>query len=200
MSNDTNTLKREHLFSFFLGMLAGDGCLPRKYNGQKYRVYPIQFFNCEMELVLLFSELFFHFFSIEGKIRSRERKNKSLLWEFEKYSKHIYQALTQEFEISSGKKAISVRIPSYIRNGSKQMKIGFFLGLLITDGCIRKRGDITFHCGSKYLIEDLKGLLSDVWGIEVKIREYVQKEKYYSYQLTLNKNSSCRILQDAAVA
>ena len=87
-----------------------------------------------------------------------------------------------------------MRIPSFILNGDLTVKKHFFLGYLITDGCLRKQGSMMFHCSSHDLLQDLKHLIKSVWGFERNIREFLQQGKFLSYQLTLNKTQSDIVL------
>jgi hypothetical protein len=113
---DIFKLKSSKKLALFLGMLVGDGCLPIKHNGDGNRVYPVLFYNTNKSMTNLFHSLFYDLFFVQGKIRYRERSNKKPLWYFEKYSKEIYNLLHIDYEISNGKKAVSGRIPSFIRN------------------------------------------------------------------------------------
>jgi len=177
-------------------MFAGDGCLPIKIPKDGYRRYPVVFYNTNKNFISLFANLFYKNFGIKGNIRRRIRENKKDLWEFEKYSKEIYNTINTNFEIPCGKKALNVRIPSFILNGENSLKKYFFLGLLITDGCIRKKGGILFHSASENLIKDLKILINNVWDFDRGIKNYIQRNKFRSYQLTLNKGESSKILSD----
>jgi hypothetical protein len=51
-----------------------------------------------------------------------------------------------------------------------------------------------FHSASKKLIYDLKEMIFSIWGIERQVKEYVQREKFLSYQLTLNKTQASIVL------
>jgi len=175
-------------------MFAGDGCLPISHNGEGFRIYPIRFYNTNKKYVELFSNLFYELFGIRGKIRGRERKNKQILWEFEKYSVKLYKIINNDFEIHCGKKALKVGIPSFILEGNDELKKHFFFGLLITDGGIRKKNSIIFHVSSEKLIYDLKRLIKDLWVFDKQVVRYVQKGKYVSYQLTLKKEESSIVL------
>lgn len=190
MALNVGALKKSEELALFLGMFVGDGCLTVNRNGNGFRIYPIRFYNTKKKLVKLFSNLFFKLFGVNGVMRSRDRKNKKTLWEFEKYSVDIYKAINNDFKIPSGKKASKVDIPNFILNGTKSIKKHFFLGILITDGSVRKRKDIMFHSSSEKLLYDLKTLIDDVWGFKRKIRHYTQRSKFKSYQLTLNKRQS----------
>ena len=187
-------LKQSEDLALFLGMFAGDGCLTFNFNGDGNRIYPISFFNCNKEYVVLFGTLFYKLFGIKGSILVSKRNNKRDLWHFQKYSKDIYNLVNNEFEIPNGKKALKVFIPSFILNGNSELKKYFFLGYLITDGGIRQTGDVMFHSASKNLIYDLKKLIESVWGIKRQVKEYAQRGKFFSYQLTLNKAQASIIL------
>ena len=184
--------KKEKL-ALLLGMLAGDGCLPIKHNGQGYRDYAVQFYNADKNIVKLFSELFFELFNSTGKIRYSDRKNKQRLFEFCKYSKDIVNKI-KKLGFPEGVKRDILRVPKYIKKGSKMEKTSFVLGILITDGCIRKRGDILFHSGSKLLLEDLSDLIKSIIQVKKKVAEYTQREKFKSYQLNLNIPEAVKLL------
>jgi intein/homing endonuclease len=194
MGLNIDVLKKSKDLALFLGMLAGDGCLSIKYNGAGYRIYPISFYNTNKKKVELFADLFNILFSIKGRIRCRIRKRKKPLWEFEKYSVHIYKIINSEFGIANGKKAKWVRIPSFILYGGNESKKAFFFGLLITDGCVRKTGDILFHSSSKQLLLDLNQIINDVWSYRKDVKTYLQKDRFVSYQLNLNKAESSLVL------
>ena len=196
MNININKLKNSKDLALFLGMFIGDGCLSNKKNGSGFRIYPISFFNTNRKLVELFGVLFKKIFGLNGKIRGNKREKKKLLWGFEKYSVEAYKIVNNEFEVPSGKKSSIVRIPSFILHGNNNLKKFFFLGLLITDGGIKKGGDIIFHLASKGLLYDLQKLIVDVWGFKRPVKSYIQRNKFRSYQLTLNKHQSSTILLD----
>ena len=194
MNLDINKLKNSKDLALFLGMFAGDGCLPISRNGEGYRIYPIRFYNTNKEYVDIFAELFFKLFGLRGKVLSRKRENKQILWRFEKHSVRLYKIINKNFEIPCGKKALKVGVPSFILNGDKKVKKYFFLGLLVTDGGVRKDGSMIFHSASQRLICDIKDLTNDVWRIDKEVKTYLQREKFNSYQLTLNKKESSLVL------
>ena len=185
----------EEKLALLLGMFAGDGCLSFKHNGEGYRNYPIAFYNTNYEYVVLFRDLFFQLFQIRGKIFCRTRENKKPLWRFEKHNKKIALLLNQKFEIPFGKKALSVFIPSSIKKNSDSVKKHFLLGLLITDGGIRKNGSMIFHAASKRLIDDVSWLIFEIWGIRKQTKTY-QQGKFTSYQINLNISESHKVIND----
>jgi hypothetical protein len=184
--------KKEKL-ALFLGMLAGDGCLPIKHSGEGYRDYAVQFYNADKNIVKLFSELFLELFNSIGKIRYSDRKNKQRLFEFCKYSKEIVNKI-KKLGFPEGVKRDILRVPKYIKKSSKLEKASFVLGVLITDGCIRKRGDILFHSGSKLFLKDLSNLIENLIKVKKKVAEYTQREKFKSYQLNLNIPEAVKLI------
>lgn len=79
---------------------------------------------------------------------------------------------------------------------NKKEKLTFILGVLITDGCLRKTGSILFHSGSKLFLEDLSRLIGEFIGNTKPIREYIPREKYKSYQLSLGKFEAQKLRVD----
>lgn len=184
--------KKEGL-ALFLGMLSGDGCLPIKHSGEGYRDYAVQFYNTDKEIVLLFDRLFFELFGIKGRIRVTKRDNKKDLWEFMKYSKKIVEEL-KEIGFPEGVKRDILKVPQIIKQGTLNEKGAFVKGALITDGCLRKEGSILFHSGSKLFLEELSNLIGEVIGINKSVRSFTQREKFKSYQLSLNKKEAAVLL------
>jgi len=190
MNFDIKKLKKSKDLALFLGMFSGDGYLTIGYNGFGYRTYPVVFVNTNKSYVKLFSNIFYKLFKIKGFIYVRKRKNRKDLWQFQKCSQGIYTVINKEFNFPAGKKALKLRIPSFILNGNKNLQKYFFYGLLITDGSVKKNGSVMFHSASKKLTYDLKDMISSMWGIERQVKEYIQREKFHSYQLTLNKTQA----------
>ena len=188
-------MKREEKLALFLGMLSGDGCLPIKHSGEGYRNYAVQFYNTDKNLVLDFDKLFFELFNMHGKIRYSDRKDKKRLWEFCKYSKEIVGKI-KDIGFPEGIKRDALRIPKTIKNGKRNEKTAFITGFLITDGSIRKRGDILFHSGSKIFLEGLSELIGEIIGNKKTIKEFTQREKFKSYQLNLNKRETEILLSE----
>ena len=172
--------------ALFIGMLSGDGCLSIKHNGEGYRDYPIDFCNVDKELVVLFNNLFEDLFKIDGRIYLRQRPNRKVIWTFRKYSRKIADKL-KALGFPEGVKRDVLRVLPIIKNGTKREQLLFFQGLLITDGCNKPQRGIMFHLGSKLFLEDLANLMSNFIDTTKPVKEFIQKEKYKSYQLYLNK-------------
>ena len=186
--------KKEKL-ALFLGMLSGDGCLPIQHSGEGYRDYAVRFCNTDKRLVTLFNKLFFELYGIKGRIGFDDRENKKRLFNFCKYSKKIVQEL-KGLGFPEGVKRDVLKIPKIIKEGKSNEKRAFFIGFLITDGCLRKTGSILFHSGSKQFLEELAVLISELTGNLRNVKEYTQREKYKSYQLNLNKEETRTLLSE----
>mgnify|MGYP001176286997 CR=1 FL=1 len=184
--------KKEKL-ALFLGMLCGDGCLSNSHNGRGQRDYPIQFTNNSLVNMQMFDDLFFDIFGIRGRVSSRKREGRKLIYGFRKYNKEIYNNLTN-LGFPMGVKRDKLRIPQIIVNGNRKEKELFIYGFSITDGHFNKHGGLAFHLGSKDFIEDLKKLICSMIDYEREIKNYIQKEKYLSYQLYLNRKEKESIL------
>ena len=176
--------KREKL-ALFLGMLSGEG----------YRDYAVRFCNTDKNLVSLFEGLFFDIFGEHGRISYEDRTDKKRLFSFCKYSKKIVNNV-RELGFPEGVKRDVLRVPKIIKNGERGEKIAFFIGLLITDGCMRENGSISFHLGSKVFLEEISELVSEFTGINKPIKEYIQRERFKSYQLNLSKSETRVLLSD----
>jgi len=186
-------MNRDEKLALFLGMLSGDGCLSIKYSGEGYRDYPINLCNTDKNLVEMFRRLFCDLFEIEGKIYSYKRYNRKEIWHFTKYSVKVVKYL-RSLGFPEGVKRDVLRVLPIINNGTKEQKIAFMNGLIITDGCIKNSGRIVFHLGSKLFLHDVSKLLLEITGIERPVKEFVQREIYKSYQLSLNKAEGMKLL------
>lgn len=188
-------MNKKEKFALFLGMLSGDGCLSIKHNGEGYRIYPIDFCNTNKELVVLFDQLFFELFGLRANLTSRKREGRKKIWQFLKYSKKTVEEL-KSIGFPEGVKRDVLRILNIIKNGSKKEKLAFILGILITDGSIKKNNYIMWHMGGKLFLEDLSKLIEVIFNIKRPIKEFIQRGKYKSYQLTLNSKEGTILLSE----
>lgn len=184
--------KKEKL-ALFLGMFCGDGCLSLSCNGRGQKDYPVQFTNNSREIITLFDDLFLELFGFRGRVKSRKRPGRKKIFDFRKYSKEVVEKL-KKLGFKEGKKKYSLRIPEIIKKGSKSEKVLFINGLCLTDGHISKAGGLAFHLGTLDFIEDLRLLIGTLIKYEGKIKHYIQRDKYTSYQLYLNKQERDSLL------
>lgn len=182
--------------ALFLGMLCGDGHLSihNKKRGLKiYHDYTTGFCNTNERITKVFNDLFYKIFKIKGNFHPRDRPNRRRIYEFNSYSKEVFDKISA-LDFPVGIKKDALKIPKIILDSSQDSKLNFFLGVLITDGCIRKNRTIIFHSGSKLFLEDLSGLINNLFNVKKDVKSYIQKDKYLSYQLSLNKEESQKIL------
>lgn len=185
-------MDKENL-ALFLGMLSGDGYLGIRTKKAGYKSFSVEFCNTNLELVKLFDELLYKLFNVKGNFYSRVRENRKRIYDFRTYSKLIFNYISfLGFPI--GIKRDSLKVLPIIWDGTIKEKVLFIKGFLITDGHIKKSGAILFHSGSKLFLEDLSQLIYELIGVKREIKEYLQKGKFYSYQLNLNKGESQKIL------
>lgn len=185
-------MNRSEKLALFLGMLSGDGCLSIMHNGEGYRNYPIQFYNNDKNKVLLFNQLFFDLFGLQGTVSSRTRKNRKEIWEFKKTSHKACDEI-KSLGFPEGVKRDVLRVLPIIKNGTKEEKLAFLHGIIITDG-YQNEQCLRFHLGSKLFIEDLSILIAEFIGNIKPVKQYIQG-KYISYQLSLNKQEKDIILK-----
>lgn len=185
-------MNKKERMALFLGMLSGDGCLPIGHNGEGYRDYYISFVNTEKKKVILFNQLLYELFGLRGKINSRIRNNRKEIWEIRRYSKKAFYEIRKS-GFPEGVKRDILRIPNIINAGTKKEKLAFIYGFIITDGSVGERR-ILFHSGSKLFLKDMSILISKFISVKKPIREFIQREKYKSYQLCLNKQEKHKLL------
>ena len=180
--------------ALLLGMLCGDGCLTevtKSFRG--YKNYVTAFFNSKEELMISFKNLLLEVFEAKGNYYPDIRENKKLTYAFRCYSRDVFDKIA-DLGFPIGLKKYKLRIPEVILKGSREEKLLFLKGLTITDGSIKKGGQIVFHMSSKLFLEDVSDLIYELFDLRKNIREYLQKEKYFSYQLLLNKEPSQEVL------
>lgn len=185
-------MRKGEKLALFLGMLSGDGCLSIAHNGEGYRNYPIDFCNTEKDKVTLFSRLAKELFGLEENIARTKRKNRKEIFGYRRHSRKTVEKL-MKLGFPEGVKRDKLRVLDIIKSGNKREKLAFIQGVLITDGSIGK-DRILFHLGSKLFLEDLSYLIGEFIGKTRPVKEFVQREIYKSYQLTLNKKERDLVL------
>ena len=180
--------------ALLLGMLCGDGCLievTKSFRG--YKNYVTSFYNSNEELMISFKNLLLDVFEAKGNYNPDIREGKKLTYAFRSYSKDAFNKIAG-LGFPIGLKKFKLRIPEIIWKSNRQEKLLFLKGLTITDGSIRKQGNILFHMASKLFLEDVSDLIYELFGLRKNIKEYLQKEKYFSYQLILDKKPTQEVL------
>ena len=90
-------------------------------------------------------------------------------------------------EIPNGKKSHKLRFPGALKEVNTTKKFALFSGLIDTDwGRILWKRFGT-HMSSEKLALDYKKFLSE-FGIKLKVKKYVQKNKFTSFQCSIREN------------
>ncbi len=184
-------MEKEDL-SLFLGMLCGDGHLCIRTKKQGYKNYSTEFCNTNINIINLFDNLFYKIFKVKGNFHSRKREDRKEIFEFRSYSKEVFDKIS-ELGFPIGVKRDNLRIPKIVKDGSKEEKLSFLLGVFVTDGALKNKR-MFFHTGSKIFLEEVSSLIYELIGTKKEVKTYLQKEKFLSYQLSLNKEESREIL------
>ncbi len=161
-------LKLSEDLSFFIASIIGDGHLKK----DKFQI------SIELSDKLLLNklnkickDLFGREFNIHPiKLRNNKKPTSAIYMD----SKQIYNLLNKVFEIPVGKKSHIVKVPIYILNSNRKIKIAFLKGIMATEGGRRKRG-FGLSTASKNLWEGLIKLFNDV-GIAVLKDKWVYKK------------------------
>ena len=180
--------------ALLLGMLCGDGCLievTKSYRG--YKNYVTAFYNSNLDLMENFKKLFLEVFGVKGNYYPDTRNGKKITYAFRSYSKEVFDKISS-LGFPIGLKKFKLRVPEVIWKSNRQERLLFLKGLTITDGSIKKGGQIVFHMASKLFLGDISDLIYELFGLRKIIREYLQRGKHFSYQLLLNKKQAQEVL------
>jgi len=169
---------------YFIGVIVGDGTLPIKYNSERYRQYEIKIEKSnEFYLKQILKPLAENLFGIKWSFIFKKRRNRNKTWMIIKKSKPIYRFLVKVFGLPEGKKSNIVRMPKLIRELKPEKRVPFIAGIMDTDWGIAGKNGFGTHCSSKKLLKDIRNTLYELIGIKFKIKRYVQKDKFVSYQM-----------------
>ena len=155
--------EKEISFSYFLGLLLGDGCLihAKKSNGRNTCLVQISF--RKLKEAKLIRTICIKLFSINPSIyKGRGCFNLCI------FSKPLVFILNKKYDIPIGKKYAFLRIPEIILEGKKKNKIVFLKGVFDSDGNIylhKARKSVQLRQKSKDFLFQLFNLFGDV-GIE----------------------------------
>ena len=150
-------------FSYFLGLLLGDGCLihSKKSNGRNTCLVQISFRKIQeaTSVKLLCIKLF----NVVPSIYSGKGCFNLCI-----FSKPLVFILNERYEIPLGKKYSSLKVPKIVIEGDKKNKISFLKGVFDSDGNLylhRGRRSIQLRQKSKDFLFELFNLFKEI-GIE----------------------------------
>lgn len=116
-------------------------------------------------------------------LKPKKRKNH---YEIYISNKVIFNFFNIFLELPSGKKTETIRIPNYIKDSNKKIKIAFLQGLLMFDGSVeRKTGYISLVSRSEDLVKDTYNLLKEIKLIPDYINR--KEDKYKRHRLIIRK-------------
>tara|TARA_Y100000310_G_scaffold250395_1_gene256596 strand:+ start:304 stop:1026 length:723 start_codon:yes stop_codon:yes gene_type:complete len=158
----------------FIGIILGDGTL----NKSKKRI-TLELIN--KELIQGIARLTNKIFAYNPRIFSRQdkRPNRKEGHYFYIDNSSIHQYLNKVFKIPAGKKSNLIKVPDQILKSNKEILIGFFIGIFVTDGGKRHRG-YGLSTASKEFRDDLSTILSKL-NIEHKTDKWVHKKYKKEY-------------------
>lgn len=135
---------------YLVGVLFGNGCFSINEDGNRKR---IRISHGNIEYLQYLQSLFTLLFGVSGSISSDLKGTKHELCIA---SKPIYDWFIFNGLAKLAKSKHLTRIPLIIRQSSKQTILGFIAGIIDTDGCIRKNGNLSIDMSSKPFLESLQ--------------------------------------------
>lgn len=151
-----------------LGIIVGDGSLSVYDKSYDYKVQVSGNKTEDIEYFNYLENMFYDLFKVKPKIKIEEDEIRLII-----NRKKVLEKL-ESYGLKRGKKARTVRIPSYIIKDNK-LATSFLRGLIDTDGCMtfkKKKNNypvVEISSASKYLIYDVCKILN---GISIKFCNY----------------------------
>ena len=170
---------------YIISVIIGDGCLSKYLTKKMYPVYICG--TNEGYIKNTIRPIMKNLFSLDSFTKGKKRENKSILYEWIRYSKPLYIFFSNLFEIPTGKKSHRVKIPEIVKDFDEHYQLSFLSGLMDTDWGYEY---YTFGsgCVSRQLLEDTKSLLEKLTNIEnLKIKERPLNAKEGSFSLSIPK-------------
>jgi len=178
---------------YFLGVVAGDGSLPFKFNDKGKRMYIIEIEKANKNFILgILKPLAERLFKIKWSCLTRKRKNRERVWCLYLYSKPLYLYLVRLFDFPEGKKSHKIRLPKIVRKLNPEDRLPFIAGIMDTDWGITGNGNFGTHCASIALLKDIRTVLLHFSCLKLKIRK-ISQGKYTSYQMAVLKSELGRL-------
>ncbi|HLC39521.1 MAG TPA: hypothetical protein VJJ76_01420 [archaeon] len=174
---------------YFVGVLVGDGSLPKRFDKRGYRKYAIVIEKANEKYVKnVLKPLAEKLFKRAWSLYEIKRKNRQTKYSLCLNSRPLYEYFSKVFEIPEGKKANKVRMPTIIRKLPPKDRMPFIAGIIDTDWGSSGGERFGTHLASKQLLIDVLDALEVFLGKKYEIREYLQKGKFKSYQTVISKS------------
>lgn len=149
LTNITTPKEMSPDLGYLLGTLYGNGCMDER-NGAKR----IRFAHQDRKILGKIQSITKELFGIEGLITEDPRSPKKL--ELTIASKPLYDWFVVNDLAKTTKSKKIDRIPLNLRTSSRESILGFFCGLIDTDGCIRKEGSLSIDSSSEKFLRNLQ--------------------------------------------
>jgi len=178
---------------YFLGVVAGDGSLPIKYNDKGVRNYAISIDKANGYFVRrILKPLAEKLFDIQWSCLSRKRMGRERIWTLQLYSKPLYMYLTKIFDFPEGKKTKKIRMPKIVMGMPAKDRLPYLAGIMDTDWG-RIGHNFGTHVGSLGLLKDERETLEALLGCRMRITHSKQKQKYDSYMMLVKRKDQPRL-------
>lgn len=172
--------------AYWMGLLAGDGCVCTSKKGGKYRV---DFVNEDQDLLDSFEKYLIEYFVDDPEyIDRRNRKNNT--WEIQYFRKKLaYYLLKCGFTKTT---ALDKKMPWVIKKASKECVRAFLTALIDTDGCVyiqQNQGcEVALNTSSLQLAKEVQACLLN-FGIISNLG--ISNKTAYKCLIGRTKKSKC---------
>jgi adenosylcobalamin-dependent ribonucleoside-triphosphate reductase len=148
-TNITTPISLNPELGYFLGCMFGDGAMSESKNRVRFA-----FNEQEWDLVERLQTIAQNQFGLTGNV-SHDPRNGGTRGELSFASGQLFDWLNLN-QLGKIHSADLDRIPLAIRKSSRETILAFFCGLIDTDGCVRKKGDLSIDSSSEIFIRNLQ--------------------------------------------
>jgi intein/homing endonuclease len=152
-------------FSYFLGLILGDGCLVHRKRGNNKNTYSLRLYINNTKSLNYIKNLITELFNLSPSIYPAKG-----CFQVSVFSKPLVMILNKKYQIPIGVKYNLIKIPNLINKGTKIFKIAFLKGIFESDGNLytyRKAKAVQLRQKSESFIKELSKMFNEV-GIEFR--------------------------------
>lgn len=144
--------------SYFLGLLLTDEHIQAD---ESYGSFKLSLYTSYEEEVKVICSLIRLLFKCKAKIYTRKHTGFSRRSNYDIYirSKRLIEHLKNNYDIPSGAKSLTIKMPKFIFNTSKENRVSLLRGIIDGDGSIKK-WSVEIASGSYYFLKDVKYILN----------------------------------------
>lgn len=169
--------------AYFLGLLITDGHIQSDNIGRKYKTSLYTSYKEEIEVIC---SLIKSLFKCKAKIYERKHTGFSRKNNYDIYihSKMFVEYLKNNYDIPSGAKSLTIKIPKFILNTSKKNMVAFLRGVIDGDGSIKK-WSVNIASGSYSFLKSIKYMLNK---LRIDSNKIYKDRTCMTLSITKNKN------------